>query len=135
MAIRSSDTPALLAPPPVLYLLALLMGLVLQAWFPIPMLAPGLASVLGTVLGVLAGMLLLTGWRALRPAGTRVNPTRPTTALVTSGPFRISRNPLYLALTLLYLSIALLVNGWWPLLLVVPLLVVVQVGVIVPEER
>lgn len=129
------ESPAILAPPPALYGLALIIGLALHTFFPRPALPPGLALALSAVLGLLAVLLLASGWRALRQAGTSVNPARPTTALVTSGPFRFSRNPLYLALTLLYLGVGLFVNGLWPLALTVPLLIVMQVGVIAPEER
>jgi protein-S-isoprenylcysteine O-methyltransferase Ste14 len=59
---------------------------------------------------------------------------KPTTALVTKGPFRYSRNPIYVALTLLYLGVALLINALWILLLVVPAVLVLRYGVIAREE-
>jgi protein-S-isoprenylcysteine O-methyltransferase Ste14 len=59
---------------------------------------------------------------------------KPTTALVTEGPCRYSRNPLYVALTLLYLGVAFLVNALWILLLIVPVLVVIRYGIIAREE-
>jgi protein-S-isoprenylcysteine O-methyltransferase Ste14 len=78
--------------------------------------------------------LALTALRVLSRAHTPVDPTKPTTALVTEGPFRYSRNPIYVALTLLYLGGAFLVNALWILLLVVPALVVLRYGVIAREE-
>ena len=68
-------------------------------------------------------------------AGTNIRPDLPTTALVTEGPFRFTRNPLYLGLTLMYAGIALLIPGTWPLLLLVPVLLVMRWGVIAREER
>jgi len=59
---------------------------------------------------------------------------KPTTALVTEGPFRYSRNPIYVALTLLYVGVALLINALWILLLVVPALMALRYGVIAREE-
>jgi protein-S-isoprenylcysteine O-methyltransferase Ste14 len=59
---------------------------------------------------------------------------KPTTALVTEGPFRYSRNPIYVALTLLYVGVALLINALWILLLVVPAVLVLRYGVIAREE-
>jgi protein-S-isoprenylcysteine O-methyltransferase Ste14 len=59
---------------------------------------------------------------------------KSTTALVTEEPFRYSRNPIYVVLTLLYLGVAFLVNALWILLLVVPVLVVIRYGVIAREE-
>jgi protein-S-isoprenylcysteine O-methyltransferase Ste14 len=78
--------------------------------------------------------LAITTLRVLSRAHTPVDPLKPTTALVTEGPFRYSRNPLYVALTLLYLGVAFLVNVLWILLLVVPALVVLRYGVIAREE-
>ena len=72
--------------------------------------------------------------RALAQAHTAVDPRHPTTTLVTTGPFRYSRNPIYLALTLLYLGVALLVNALWIVLLVVPSVLVIRYGVIAREE-
>ena len=59
---------------------------------------------------------------------------KPTTALVTEGPFRYSRNPIYVALTLLYLGVASLVNALWILLLVMPVLLIIRYGVIARED-
>ena len=67
--------------------------------------------------------LAIATLRALSRAHTPVDPMKPTTALVTEGPFR-----------LLYLGVAFLVNALWILLLVVPILVVIRYGVIAREE-
>jgi protein-S-isoprenylcysteine O-methyltransferase Ste14 len=73
--------------------------------------------------------------RAMRRADTPVDPYEPTTALVIDGPFRFTRNPLYLSLTLVYLGITSLMNAFWPLMLLPAALVIMQRGVIVREER
>ena len=97
---------------------------------------PGLpARLIGAVL--LVGSLMLAGWgrRTMEGGGTNVDPRQPATAIVTGGPFRYSRNPLYIALTAFYLGVTLLVNALWPLILLVPLLVVAQFGIVLREER
>ena len=71
----------------------------------------------------------------MKRAGTNIRPDQPTLAIVSDGPFRFTRNPLYLALTGLYAGIALLVNALWPLLLLAPVLAVLRWGVIAREER
>jgi protein-S-isoprenylcysteine O-methyltransferase Ste14 len=87
------------------------------------------------VLFVLASFpIAITALRALRQAKTTFDTMKPTTAIVTSGPFRYSRNPLYVSLTLLYLGVSLLINSLWIVLLVIPLLGVIQRGVIAREE-
>ena len=68
-------------------------------------------------------------------AGTNIDPTLPTTAMVVSGPFQFSRNPLYVALTLVYLGLTLLANTGWGLVMLVPLLIVMHRGVVLREER
>lgn len=73
--------------------------------------------------------------RALARAKTTFDTRKPTTAVVTDGAFRYSRNPMYLSMTLLYVGIAFLVNSPWILLLVLPLVVVIQWGVVEREER
>jgi protein-S-isoprenylcysteine O-methyltransferase Ste14 len=84
---------------------------------------------------VAAGVLLpLSAAVLFRRAGTTPNPTRPTTALVVRGPYRFTRNPMYLGLALLYVGGALLVNSLWPLVFLPGVLVVVQRQVIVREE-
>jgi len=71
----------------------------------------------------------------LRAAGTNVDPLLPTTAIVTAGPYRFSRNPIYVGLTLLYLGLALTFNTWWAVIVLVPILAVMHVGVVRREER
>ena len=78
------------------------------------------ALALGAV-GVVFGVAVF-GWagRTLFSAGEHPNPDRPTGAIVSAGPYRFSRNPLYLAMTLFAAGVALLVNSGWGLALVVP---------------
>jgi len=68
-------------------------------------------------------------------AGTNIDPSLPTTALVTSGPFRFSRNPLYLALMLVYFGLSMIVNTGWGAPVLIPLLTIMHWGVILREER
>src|SRR5262245_5892949 len=75
------------------------------------------------------------GRRTMQAAGTNVNPALPTTAIVTSGPFRFSSNPLYLALTLLYLGLTLAFNTWWGIVVLVPVLIIMHRGVVLREKR
>ena len=98
------------------------------------MLPETLADWIGVVFVLASIPIAITAFRAMSRAQTSFDPRKPTTAIVTAGPFRYSRNPMYISLTLLYLGMALLINVLWILLLVVPLLVVMQRGVIAREE-
>jgi protein-S-isoprenylcysteine O-methyltransferase Ste14 len=94
-------------------------------------------------MGMLPGLILiglslaLAGWciGLFIRSGTEVPPHRPTSAIVTSGPYRYSRNPIYVALTLLSVGISLWVNSFWMLGLLIPTLVVMTIAVIGPEEH
>lgn len=71
----------------------------------------------------------------MRRAGTNVDPREPTTAIVTGGPYRFTRNPLYVSMTLMYTGISALANALWPMLLLPGVLAVMNKGVIEREER
>lgn len=121
--------------PPLLYALALGVGFILQWIAPRPIVSSNTGYWIGGVL--LAGGVFLAIWgrRVMEQAGTNVNPTLPSTALVTTGPFLFSRNPLYVALTLIYVALALLANALWVLVLIVPVLLILHFGVVLREER
>lgn len=89
----------------------------------------------GLVLMNTSAVLALWATFAMRKARTNISPLRPATALTTSGPYRFSRNPLSIALIVLYLGLALRIDTLWPLLLLAPLLIVFHYGVIQREER
>jgi len=128
------DTAQVIVLPPLVYGAACVMGLLLHLVLPLHLLPTTLARGIGVVCVLVSLPLAIATFRALSRAHTPVDPMKPTTALVTAGPFRYSRNPIYVALTLLYLGVAFLVNTLWILLLVVPVLVVIRCGVIAREE-
>lgn len=129
------DSPHVLILPPLLYLLGLAVGFVLHLLAPHSIAPPPFANVLAIAL-LVAGIGLGSWARLhLKRRGTPVDPRQPTTALVTDGPYRYSRNPLYLRVTLLYLSVAFFVNDVWLLAVLPFVLIVLYVGVIRREER
>jgi len=134
MRNASPDTAQVLVLPPLVYGAAFIMGLLLHLLFPLPILSTTLARGIGVVCVLVSLPLALATLRVLSRARTPVDPMKPTTALVTEGPFRYSRNPIYVALTLLYVGVALLINALWILLLVVPAVLVLRYGVIAREE-
>ena len=83
----------------------------------------------------LAGVALMASAMGLfKKAGTAIPPWEPTTALVTTGVYRFSRNPIYLSVVLIYVGLSLLFAWGWALLLLVPVLVILQLAVIRREE-
>ena len=109
----SADNPGVVVLPPLLYGSALVVVLALRWFWPMPIFGHAVALWSGLALIVFAVAIAIWGRRTMHAAGTNISPLRPTTAVVTTGPFRFSRNPLYLALTILYLGLTLAFNTWW----------------------
>lgn len=131
--MTAKDTAGVIAPPPLIYLGGLVAGIVFDhvAGWPAMRTQAGAGAAL-LVLGVL---LMFLGIREFKRAGTDYHPHRPSTRIVTGGPFRFTRNPLYLSLTLIYAGLALALGSFWALVLLVPVLLVIRYGVIAREER
>jgi protein-S-isoprenylcysteine O-methyltransferase Ste14 len=123
------------APPPLIYLGGLAVGFALEALLPGTS-VPGLVRwVLGGVL-LLAGLVLLGSFNtAFQRKGTAVEPWKPTTAIVTTGPYRLTRNPAYLGMALVYIGVALLADALWVLVPLPVVLVIIDRMVIAREER
>jgi len=123
--------------PPLLFFGALALGCLFSLIVPI---GPRLASPNGNALAVgLAFVVLgfaLAGFsaRAFHHAGTEIVPGRPVRALVTTGPYKITRNPIYIGMTLVYFGLSIVMTSIWVLLLLVPVLMILQQGVVMPEE-
>jgi protein-S-isoprenylcysteine O-methyltransferase Ste14 len=129
------DHPNVIAFPPVIYAVPLTAGILLQTLFPMNLLPPVGAYVLGGLSFILAGILAVSAFRKMRQVGTNVSPNQPTTAIVTDGPYRFTRNPIYLSLTLVYGSVSLVANALWPMLILPIVLILIDRGVIAREER
>ena len=132
----NTDSPGVIILPPVLYGVAVLLALLLNWVWPLSIL-PNTATAIwsGIPLLLFSGALALWGKRSMKQAGTNINPLQPATSLVITGPFRLSRNPLYLSLTILFAGLSLIANNLWGLIALVPVLVILHFGVILREER
>lgn len=135
MSDSIQDNPGVVAPPPLIYAGALAVGLLVHRFFPVKILPRAGARPLGRLLATISGMLALSAVFEMRRAGTHIDPERPATALVTGGPFRLTRNPLYLSLALLYTGIAFMVNSLWAIISLPAAMIAVRYGVISREER
>ena len=129
------DTAGFVVPPPIIYLGGLAVGFGLEALLPGTSL-PGLVRwVLGGVFFAVGVLLAGSFNTAFARKGTAVEPWKPTTAIVTDGPYRLTRNPAYLAMALMYVGIALLGDALWALVPLPFVLSVIDRGVIAREER
>jgi protein-S-isoprenylcysteine O-methyltransferase Ste14 len=121
--------------PPLVYLISLVSGAVIQLATPLPLLPATLAVLVGAPLIVVAIALFLYSAATFRTAGTPVPARKPTTVIVRTGPYRLSRNPIYLAFSLLQLGIAIWVNSVWLLTTLVGAVALMHCVVIPREEH
>ena len=129
------DRPDIVVLPPVLVGGALLFGVLWELVWPTPILAAIPARASGATLFLLSGLLAHCAQVAMRKAGTNILPTQPALVLVTSGPFRYTRNPLYLAAIGVYLGVSLWLGGVAPFVLALPMIVALHYGIVRREER
>jgi len=135
MADDGQNTPGIWLPPPLVYVLALLVGLLLDRRVHAPFLPRGVARLLGWPL--VGGGMALAAWfaRTMRGADTTMHINKTVSRVVQDGPFRYSRNPGYLSLTMIYTGIAVLRNALWAVVLLPLVLYVIEREVIEREER
>ena len=131
------DVAGVIALPPLIFLGFLVAAAVLEAIVPLPVpVTHSLArDVAGAMLAAGGFFIIAMGTRRFAAAGTNVPPTLPTTALVVDGIYRRTRNPLYLGMTLVYLGLGVAAGSFWAGGLIVPLLWVINTGVIAREEH
>jgi protein-S-isoprenylcysteine O-methyltransferase Ste14 len=133
------DTPGVIAPPPLLAAVAVVIGLILDRVFPAYVLTILLSFpqrvTIGLVLLAAGGALGFSATRAFRRAGTHAEPWKPSSALVTSDVFRYLRNPMYVGLVSMLVGFAVLVASDWTMVTTIAFALVLHVGVIKREEH
>ncbi len=124
-------------PPPFVYAIGFAVGILLQRWHPLPITTHGATGRLigAAIFGAVYLTFFISAFAGFRRARTTLIPNRPASALVTSGAYRVTRNPMYVSLAALYVCVALLVNGWWPIILLPLVIVTIDRAVIAREER
>ena len=121
--------------PPFVYLGSIALGLVLHLLWPARLVPPPVGAPVGAIVTVLAIALFVSAVRTLRATGTPIPGNRPTTAIVRTGPYRFSRNPIYLAFSLVQLGLSLWVNSLALLITLIPAVALMWLVVIPREER
>jgi protein-S-isoprenylcysteine O-methyltransferase Ste14 len=121
--------------PPFVYLSSIVLGLVIHSAWPARFVPPSLSTPVGAMLTLLAVGLFVAAVRTFRAAGTPVPGNRPTTAIVRTGPYRFSRNPIYLAFSLFQLGLSVWLNSLGLLLTLIAAVSLMALVVIPREER
>lgn len=135
MAQPTKDTPGVIAPPPLIFLGFMGAGFLIDYFLPFPLLPDVFQYAAGFGL-IAAGLLLVTSaFRMFRRSATNIQTRKPSTTVVSSGPFRFTRNPIYLGMSIICTGIAVAADSIWVLALLIPILAIIRYGVILREER
>lgn len=133
------DTAGVVAPPPLMALATVVLGLLLDWLLPVYVLSVLLTLSLRIVIGVpliaVGGALAVAGERGFHRAGTEVKPWKPSTALVTDGVYRRLRNPMYVGLAVCLAGLAIMLASDWMLVMTIVFVLVLHFGVVKREER
>jgi protein-S-isoprenylcysteine O-methyltransferase Ste14 len=136
---QTRDNAGVIAPPPLLLLAVIVLGLLLDWLLPAYVLTVLLTLSERIVIAVLliaaATWLSISAVRDFRSAGTNPEPWKPSTALVTDGVFGWLRNPMYVGGTLLLAGLAILLASDWMLVMTIVFVPVIHFGVVKREER
>ena len=129
------ENAGVIAPPPLIVAAALLAGVGLDLLWPAPFLGRGAQWALGLLLVVPSVALILACARMFRRAGTAIEPWKPSTTLLAAGPYRRTRNPIYLAMIVGYVGLACAIDSLWIVALTPVPIALLHWGVVRREER
>ena len=131
----ATDTANVIIRPPIAWAVAVLVGLALNWRLPLRFIPAAIpAGGLGAMVFALALALVLWAIVTMTRAGSNVPTSLPTTTIVNTGPYRFTRNPIYLGMILGLIGLAIALNSLWLLLTLAPFAVVIRYGVIAREE-
>jgi len=123
-----------IAPPPLIFIAGLIVGFALDFFWPVPLVPMEIRIYAGGFIILISFVPAIWMMRLFIKARTNLDVRKPTHKIVTSGPFRWTRNPAYLSLSLLVLGIAIVADSIWVLLLLVVAMIVTHYKVILREE-
>ncbi|MDZ4806555.1 MAG: isoprenylcysteine carboxylmethyltransferase family protein [Candidatus Eisenbacteria bacterium] len=135
MITPTNDHPAVIVHPPFLYLGALALLVALHLAVPMPIVGSRVLFIPGFALMMVGVALVGWGRRTMRAGGTNINPKEPAIVIVSGGPFRFTRNPLYVGISLIFVGATLVLNEWIGVSLFVMIVMVMHFGVVLREER
>jgi protein-S-isoprenylcysteine O-methyltransferase Ste14 len=122
-------------PPPVIYFVVFVVGIGLGYMWPTSIMTQFWGQTIGIALLMISMPIMPSVLIRFKRAGTTFDVRKSATTLITDGPYKYSRNPTYISLTLLYLGLGVFLNNMWVLMLVVPLLLIINFWIIRNEEH
>ena len=132
---EKKDRPPVIALPPLILIAFIGLGVILHNIFPLHFIHGPLRTIVGAIFLAYSVLVMGLAMLQMRKAGTNINVRKPTTAIVTDGIYRFTRNPMYLSMVLLMIAVSVLVSNIWIFILTPVFAVIMQKGVIEQEER
>ncbi|GJM14742.1 MAG: protein-S-isoprenylcysteine methyltransferase [Thermodesulfobacteriota bacterium] len=132
--MTKEDNPGVIAPPPLIFLCFLILGYVLNRYYPLTVLEGPLSTIISAIFFVYAGLTAGLAFFYMVKSGTNVDVRKPTNTIVTKSVYSYTRNPMYLSMAILLIAFSLLLNALWIALLIPFFMFVMQKGVIEREE-
>lgn len=138
MEQSGSRGPGIRIPPPLLFVMPLLTGFIIQHFVPIRIVtgvgAAKILGIVGEIEIIIGASLIVWAMATFKRLRTPIIPVHPARTLAAEGPYTLTRNPMYLSLALVYLGITFVANAFWPLLFLPEAIVLVYLLVIKVEE-
>ena len=134
MSQTDQDSPHVIAIPPILFTGGFVAALILQWLVPFWPFPDMVWKIVGFILAILSGILSLSAFIVMRRK-TNIDVRKPTLDIVSDGPYKFTRNPLYLSLVLLSLGIGMFFDFPWMIVALIVIVPIMHFGVIRREER
>jgi protein-S-isoprenylcysteine O-methyltransferase Ste14 len=138
MSNEMKDNPGVIAPPPLIFLSGLLLGGLINWFYPLyifPARYLLFARIVGTLLIVLGLGIIFNVRAKMQRVETNIEPWKPTNSIITEGIYAYSRNPVYVAMILIYFGVTIIVDSMWILSFIFLVFFVMHFGVILREEK
>lgn len=132
--IDQSDSANVMIFPPLLFFVGLLLSLIISYFFPYEVFSKKIGLLIGLIVNISGYLILRSSAKQLKTHQTTIHPKGKTTRIVNKGIYGYSRNPIYLSFIALYLGTCIMFNSWSGILLLIPLLFVLQKGIVEREE-
>ena len=132
---NKEDSAHILAAPPFFFIIPLFVGVILEYFVPTSLLPTVPSIIIGLLFSWASLPFIILSLKSFYKAKTTFDARKTTTTLVTTGIYKISRNPAYLSLVLFYIGLSFLINSIWILILVIPAIYSVQKFCIEREEN
>ena len=135
---NEKDNPNVIAPPPLIFLGGLIFGAIIQWVYPFYIFSAEYvvySRISGTLLIIFGLGIILISRQKMKKAKTNIEPWKPTNAILSDGIYSYSRNPVYLAMALIFFGVELIFNSVWFTPLLVIVLLIIHFGVILREEK